>query len=263
MYSVPVKNYYGEEQRMDESREIEYLMHFGLSRQEALIYRKLLEGGKKTGYEIARDTGISRSNAYASLAAMVEKGAAYLVEGDAKRYIPIVPQEFCGNRIRRLEKELEWLQQNLPSESVEEDGYITVEGKKNIADKIHHLLTGAEERVYFSCSKGCLEEFKEELLQLVRRGKKVVLITDESFPMKEVIVYVTRKKEQQIGLIVDSRYVLSGEYGMGSMNTCVYSGQKNFVTVFKNALANEIELIKIRKGEKKDEQETICYKGTG
>ena len=31
----------------------------------------------------------------------------------------------------------------------------------------------------------------------------------------------------------------------------------------KNALANEIELIKIRKGEKKDEQETICYKGTG
>ena len=82
MYSVPVKNYYGEEQRMDESREIEYLMHFGLSRQEALIYRKLLEGGKKTGYEIARDTGISRSNAYASLAAMVEKGAAYLVEGD-------------------------------------------------------------------------------------------------------------------------------------------------------------------------------------
>ena len=109
MYSVPVKNYYGEEQRMDESREIEYLMHFGLSRQEALIYRKLLEGGKKTGYEIARDTGISRSNAYASLAAMVEKGAAYLVEGDAKRYIPIVPQEFCGNRIRRLEKELEWL----------------------------------------------------------------------------------------------------------------------------------------------------------
>ena len=58
MYSVPVKNYYGEEQRMDESREIEYLMHFGLSRQEALIYRKLLERGKKTGYEIARDTGM-------------------------------------------------------------------------------------------------------------------------------------------------------------------------------------------------------------
>ena len=258
-----------------EPSEVFNIVRFQQMAKEALqqIYTAgqipIIAGG--TGFYIqavTRDidfTQAEQDDGYrADLEAIVqEKGAAYLVEGDAKRYIPIVPQEFCGNRIRRLEKELEWLQQNLPSESVEEDGYITVEGKKNIADKIHHLLTGAEERVYFSCSKGCLEEFKEELLQLVRRGKKVVLITDESFPMKEVIVYVTRKKEQQIGLIVDSRYVLSGEYGMGSMNTCVYSGQRNFVTVFKNALANEIELIKIRKGEKKDEQETICYKGTG
>ena len=85
---------------MEESRLIEYLMHFGLSRQEALIYEQLLARGKQTGYEIARDTGISRSNAYTSLAALVEKGAAYLVEENAKKYIPVCPEEFCGNRIR-------------------------------------------------------------------------------------------------------------------------------------------------------------------
>lgn len=68
---------------MDESKAIEYLMHFGMSRQEATVYLRLIEAGKQTGYEIARDTGISRSNVYASLAALVEKGAAYLVEEDA------------------------------------------------------------------------------------------------------------------------------------------------------------------------------------
>ena len=83
---------------MDESKAIEYLMHFGMSRQEATVYLRLIEAGKQTGYEIARDTGISRSNVYASLAALVEKGAAYLVEEDAKRYIPVHVQEFCGNR---------------------------------------------------------------------------------------------------------------------------------------------------------------------
>ena len=67
---------------MDESKAIEYLMHFGMSRQEATVYLRLIEAGKQTGYEIARDTGISRSNVYASLAALVEKGAAYLVEED-------------------------------------------------------------------------------------------------------------------------------------------------------------------------------------
>lgn len=52
---------------MDESKAIEYLMHFGMSRQEATVYLRLIEAGKQTGYEIARDTGISRSNVYASL----------------------------------------------------------------------------------------------------------------------------------------------------------------------------------------------------
>ena len=63
---------------MEDHRASEYLMHFGLSRQEAIVYERLLSGGKQTGYEIARGTGISRSNAYTSLAALVEKGAAYL-----------------------------------------------------------------------------------------------------------------------------------------------------------------------------------------
>ena len=57
----------------------ERLMDFGLTRQEANIYQCLLTEGKVTGYEVAKQTGISRSNAYNSLANMTEKGAAYLV----------------------------------------------------------------------------------------------------------------------------------------------------------------------------------------
>ena len=113
---------------MEDSRASEYLMHFGLSRQEALVYEQLLARGKQTGYEIARNTRISRSNAYTSLAALVEKGAAYLVEESAKKYIPVPPEEFCGNRIRRMEEEQRWHCKKLPREEYEEDGYITVDG---------------------------------------------------------------------------------------------------------------------------------------
>ena len=31
---------------MDESKAIEYLMHFGMSRQEATVYLRLIEAGK-------------------------------------------------------------------------------------------------------------------------------------------------------------------------------------------------------------------------
>ena len=72
---------------MDESKAIEYLMHFGMSRQEATVYLRLIEAGKQTGYEIARDTGISRSNVYASLAALVEKGGWKRMPSDIFRFM--------------------------------------------------------------------------------------------------------------------------------------------------------------------------------
>ena len=54
-----------------------------------------------------------------------------------------------------------------------------------------------------------------------------------------------------IGVITDSKYVLTGEYGEGSMNTCLYYGQKNFVELYKRALANEIELLAMKKENEK------------
>ena len=78
----------------------ERLTEFGLTRQEACIYECLLMEGKTTGYEVAKKIGISRSNAYASLASMTEKGAAYLVEeGSTRKYairISILPQQHPG-----------------------------------------------------------------------------------------------------------------------------------------------------------------------
>ena len=37
----------------EEDRFVRYLTDFGLSRQEAIVYRELLSGGKQSGYEIA------------------------------------------------------------------------------------------------------------------------------------------------------------------------------------------------------------------
>lgn len=233
---------------MVEQHFLECLQHFGLSRQEALVYQTLLEQGKCTGYEIAKETGISRSNVYSALAALVEKGAAYLVEESAKRYIPVRPEEFCDNVLRRMEAEKEWIIQHLPHAKVEEEGYITIEGMGNVRDKICNLLNAAEERVYFSSSSEHLLQYAKELQRLLKDKKKVVLITDhetDCFP--GALIYVSRDKGSQIGIITDSKYVLTGEYGEGSMNTCLYSGQRNFVSLFKTALANEIKLIQKEK----------------
>ena len=65
---------------MADTKVIDILTEFSLTRQEASIYAALLNHGDMTGYEVAKDTGFSRSNVYAALNALVEKGQS------SKRY---------------------------------------------------------------------------------------------------------------------------------------------------------------------------------
>ena len=234
---------------MDERQFAENLLHFGLTRQEAGVYENLLLKGKQTGYEVAKEIGISRSNAYSALAALVEKGAAYVVKESAKKYIPVPLEEFLSNCMQKIEQEKEWLIAHAPAVKQEEEGYITVEGKQNVYNKMVNLLSHAKERVYLSCTGEYLESLRKELELLVKKVQRVVVITDSPTMLEGVEVYVTDEKGSQIGMIVDSAYVISGEYGTGSQNTCLYSGQKNFVKLFKDALANEIQLITIHGGK--------------
>ena len=48
---------------------------------------------------------------------------------------------------------------------------------------------------------------------------------------------------------MDSEYILTGTVTGKSSDTCLYSGQKNFVRVFKDAMRNEIALIRLKQGE--------------
>ena len=234
---------------MQQSELIEKIMNFGLTRQEALIYQYLVISGEATGYEVAKEVGISRSNAYNSLASLVDKGGAYLQNGVTNKYVAVSVNEFCGNKIRNLELDRKDLEANLKVKE-ETEGYVTIFGCQNIQDKISNMLASVEQRVYISISGEKIMLFKEILERLITEEKKVVVITDFSSNMSGCNVYLSDSlMENQIRLIVDSKYVLTGDFGENKDDTCLYSGQKNFVSLFKDAMLNEIELIKLRSKE--------------
>ena len=103
---------------MEEAAIIEQLTLFGLSRQEAAIYLCLLKNEELTGYEVAKLTGISRSNVYNGLASLVEHGAAYVIEGTSSKYLAVALPEFCDNRVRYLMKVKERLVADGPKKSL-------------------------------------------------------------------------------------------------------------------------------------------------
>ena len=227
---------------------IEKLTYFNLTRQEATLYLTLLAEGRLTGYEATKLTGISRSNTYTALAGLVEKGAAYVLEDKATRYTPVPLDEFCENRVRRLQELKEELLRELPSTSQSVDGYI-------IINKLKNTIVKAKARIYVSATDSAIEALRGELTEAVGRGLKVVIITGRPFVLEGAIIYYAHKPNSQIRLIADSQEVLTGDLADGSNSTCLYSSKQNLVDLFKDALKNEIKLIELLPEAEKGEKE--------
>ena len=242
---------------MEDAALTEKLLVFGLGRQEASVYLCLLKNGDLTGYEVAKLTGISRSNVYGGLSALADKGAAYLEEGSISKYIAVPIEEFCENKIRSLIREKESLVLNIPAMKEKEIGYITITGSRNIWNKIITMIQESEKRIYFSASLPVIEQLQDEFAKVLERKIKLVFITDgipdEKSFMKDAICYIGGARGNNIRLIIDSEYALTGELTGKKDDTCLYTGQENFIRVFKEALRNEMKLIELTEGENRNE----------
>lgn len=234
---------------MDENLILDKLVQFGLTRQEANIYLCLYQNGELTGYEVAKMTGISRSNVYSGLSDLTEKGAAFLVQGGVNRYIAASIEEFCDHKIKDLKSAGAYLCEHIPEAKKSSTGYITVEGYSNIRSKISFMLQHTEKRVYLAAKAEYMNALAEELLPLARRKIKIVLITDGEVGSQELkehaILYRSESRGNVVHLITDSEFVLTGEINKNKTDTCLYTTQTNFIEVFKEMLRNEMKLIEM------------------
>lgn len=225
-----------------ENSFLDNLVSFGLTRQEAQIYSTLLLHGQMTGYEVSKETGISRSNVYAALSALVEKGAAYLIEGESTKYTPVAIKKFTENVLSDLSRKAKDLEKNAPQQLVQQEGYITILGAANIRNKIREMLLATELRLYIMAPAAIISEFDAELQELITVGKKVVILSD-NYKLKGAKIYETKPEEGQLRFITDSAYVLTGELTGSTHDSALYSGQQNLVSVMKEALKNKIILL--------------------
>ncbi len=227
---------------------VERLTQFGLTRHEAVIYLTLLAEGDLNGYEVAKTTGISRSNTYTSLASLVEKGGAYVIEEATIRYTPVAIAEFCDNKIEKLKQAKRELIATIPPRRDAVEGYLTIKGEANILNKLRNMILEARERVYISVPGPILDTVLSDIEAATLRGIKMVIITNGDLDLAGAIIHRTRQPLLQIRLIADSTNVLTGDINNGEYSTCLYSRKRNLVDLFKDAMKNEIKLIEMTKG---------------
>lgn len=230
---------------MDKTGVIEKLMNFNLSRQEALVYVCLWEHGKLTGYEASKLTGISRSNVYGALNVLADKGAAVITETNNTLYSAVDPREFLENKIQHMEEDKKYLVEHMKKAVKCEEGYITIQGYRNIKDKIRNMIKQCDMRLYLAAGGNIIKEFEDILLEAKQKGLKIVIMSDKDYSHLATRFYHDQSEEGQIRLITDSTYVLTGELKKEGTDTCLYSGQKNLVTIMKEALRNKIRLLEL------------------
>lgn len=216
---------------------INALKKIGFTQQEAVIYIELCRHSEITGYEAAKLSGISRSNAYAALSSLVDKGYAYVIEGSSVKYTPVPKEELVANARRSFDEQIGVIEEQLDFTQLSQEPYITVTGQENVINKLRNIIGSAQLRVYMSCNDETLDLVKSELEEAVGRGLKVVILSPNDLDGVEHIHYYN-EESTSIKIIADTSEVLAG-----TTKQSLYSKNVTLVQLIREGFINEIAVI--------------------
>jgi len=218
------------------------LPRIGLTGQERALYHALLEHGDLTGYEAAREAGISRANSYHGLASLARKGFAAFTEDDPPRHSALAPAEAAALSRARFEREAAVFLAEAPARRKPASPFLTVSGRNAVLERIRLLTDGAKDRVYLACPAAAAEELRP-VLEAAARRIKLVLLLDRPIGVPKAIEHVKGGTGDRLRLIADGLRVLTGTLGSAE-GRCVYSENAELVALIRESLTNELELMR-------------------
>ncbi|MDA3847437.1 MAG: hypothetical protein PF505_13010 [Vallitaleaceae bacterium] len=233
---------------------LQSLKNVGFTQQEATIYMVLCKTGMLTGYEAAKLSGISRSNAYAALSSLVDKGYAYLVEGASAKYMPITKDELITNATRIFDETIRTIVRELTFNDLPNEPYITIIGEKPILEKLINMIESAAKRIYLSCNNSILDAIKPILNAAQTRGLKVVILVPSDLPAdlpsdlptdlpSDLVLglnhaHYNAEPQASYKIIIDTSEVLAG-----TLSHSLYSKNVTLVNLIRESFINEIAVL--------------------
>lgn len=231
---------------------IDKLRKIGFTDYESKVYLALVGADQLTGYEVAKLSGIPKSNAYSALNSLTDKGFAYRVVGDSTWYQARDFHEIAHNLENDLEESLKYIEGHLPDKVSENNNFVTIEGHDKILDKVKHMILSAEKQIVLDIWSEDLNYFYEELLLAKGKGVRVILIiigeidVNDQNELGEIYEHgrdnrMELNAERNLTIVCDGGEALSGEVGRGSSRG-LYSCNPSFVHLAIEALSHDILL---------------------
>lgn len=218
------------------------LLKIGLTPIEATVFITLVQNGALTGYEVAKLAGLSRSNVYAALYNLQEKGKCYLVEGDTNKYIALSKEELLHDVQVDYEAVCTAIDTYFPKSVMLSEPYITIKGYDNILKKIKGTILSCESHLYILSTADIIGLVKEEI-EKISTSKRVTIITNKHLIIENVLIHTKAKSPSGFHMIMDTACVLTGD--LGDSCQCLYTCNDSLVRLMRESFITELDMIKI------------------
>jgi sugar-specific transcriptional regulator TrmB len=161
-----------------------HLKNLGFTDLEAKCLHVLAVSGTQTGYEIAKELGVSRSNVYAALQKLAEKGAVLTSHGEPTVY-QSVPIEEIGERIEaELQASIRYVKEHLPKQDTHRSEYFSLEGDPKVIERVRSELRKAKEEAFCDLAPEEAKLLKEDIRLATSLGVRVLVVsTGEAAPL--------------------------------------------------------------------------------
>ncbi|SET96272.1 TrmB family transcriptional regulator [Paenibacillus sp. NFR01] len=232
---------------------IESLRRLGLSDLEARCYLTLHGQPASSGYEVAKQVSVSRSNVYAALRGLAEKGICRTLEGDPVLYaaVPI------GEVIKLLQYDFEHTARVLKGEltaPAETPAFFSNwKGDKQVDLAIRRLAANAAHDILVDLWSEDLHRLEEPLLAAEARGVEVHLMVIGEVPTKLKHVMVHSRGEgappklRNFSLLLDQKVALLGNFGSQTPALALESNHFSLLDVLDSAYFHDVVMQRIER----------------
>jgi sugar-specific transcriptional regulator TrmB len=233
---------------------IDELRKMGLSDLEARCYLALHEEANLSGYEVAKRVSVSRTNVYAALRSLTDKGLCRAMEADPIQYDAVPIKEV----IRLLQAEFARSAKTLITELQTPPGppasFYNWHGTQPIETAIHRIIANSEKHLIVDIWSEDVHWVEQAMLEAEERGVAVTLITigkyENDHRFKHILVHKRddewqKLKSRKFSIYSDSCTALIGSFGSTIKLSALETNHPAVIELLQNAFYHDIVMEQI------------------
>ncbi|GIO14818.1 hypothetical protein J19TS2_43730 [Cohnella xylanilytica] len=231
---------------------IERLKKLGLSELEARCYLELHEESNMSGYEVAKRVSVSRTNVYAALRSLADKGMCRTIEGDPVLYAAVPIEQV----VRYLRSEFDRTADVLVSElkpPKAAPAFYNWQGEDKLRMAAGRLIASAQASVVVDIWAEDLPFFEEALAEAESRGVSVLVVTLGPAGTRLKNVFVHKRMEwpdvasRSFSILCDGSRAILGAFGESLKLTALETDHPSIAYMLLSAFYHDLIMMEAEK----------------